>query len=82
MLDAVNLCEVRSGDLDIFLEFFQDAASIAMAAFTYEDPTDRDAFDAHWDRILASENVTMRTIERFGEVGGHVGSYTSDGERE
>ena len=82
MLDAVLLRDVRSEDLDTFFEFFQDAESIVMAAFTPEDPSDRDAFDAHWGRILASETVTMQTVEISGEVAGSVGSYSMDGQRE
>lgn len=82
VVGAVSLRDVRSEDLDTFFEFFQDAESIVMAAFTPEGPSDRDAFDAHWDRILAMETVTMRTVEHWGEVVGHVGSYSMDGERE
>lgn len=82
VLGAVSLREVGTEDLDRFFEFFQDTESVVMAAFTPEDPSDREAFDAHWDRILASKNVTMRTVEHDGEVVGNIGSYSTDGERE
>ena len=82
VLGAVSLRDVGTEDLNWFFEFFQDTESIVMAAFTPEDPSDRKAFGAHWDRILANENVTMRTVEHDGEVAGNVGSYSTDGKRE
>jgi RimJ/RimL family protein N-acetyltransferase len=57
-----------------------------MAAFTAEDPTDRDAFDAHWRRIRSLDPVVTRTIlvERDGveEVAGSILKYETDGEPE
>ncbi len=53
-----------------------------MAAFTVEDPTDRDAFMAHWFRLLNDETIIIRTIVAGGQVAGHVLSYERCGERE
>ena len=53
-----------------------------MAAFTAEDPTDRLAFDAHWDRILEDGLTMMYTIVAHGEVTGNIGSFLTDGHRE
>ncbi len=82
MSRGLVLREVRGADRDTFFGFMQDAEAIHMAAFTPEDPSDRSAFDAHWDRILSSESVTMRTIENDGIVVGNVGSFVMEGERE
>jgi RimJ/RimL family protein N-acetyltransferase len=78
----MNLRAVVASDLDIFFEFFQDDGAIDMAAFTPEDPSDRKVFDAHWDRILGNETVTMMTIEVDGEVAGNVGSFSMEGDRD
>lgn len=46
-----------------------------MAAFVPRDPADRDAFMAHWAKILADDTVTMKTIVFEGRVAGNVGSF-------
>jgi RimJ/RimL family protein N-acetyltransferase len=53
-----------------------------MAAFTAENPEDREAFDARWARLRANEENTHRTIEVDGEVVGVISSWTQDGDRE
>jgi len=46
-----------------------------MAAFTAKDPADRAAFEEHWRKIRADEDVTVRTVLAGGAVAGHVASY-------
>jgi len=53
-----------------------------MAAFTSKDPTDRNAFDAHWEKILADESIHIKTILLGGQVAGSVLSYVMGGECE
>lgn len=53
-----------------------------MAAFTSKDPSDRAAFDAHWQRIMADKQVTNRTILVDGRVAGHVASFVMFGDLE
>ena len=50
-----------------------------MAAFVSNDPKDKVAFDAHWDKILNSSQNTTRTIVAEGQVAGHIACYP-DGE--
>ena len=38
----------------VFFRQMNDPEALRMAAFTPKDPADRDAFDAHWERIRAS----------------------------
>lgn len=45
------LRNVGAGELDQLFEGEQDAAAVEMAAFTHADPSDRAAFDAHYERI-------------------------------
>jgi RimJ/RimL family protein N-acetyltransferase len=53
-----------------------------MAAFTRADPSDRGAFDAHYERIRNDPSCTLRAIADDGEFVGTVGSFTMKGERE
>ena len=53
-----------------------------MAAFTAPDPTDRTAFDEHWQRIRRRPAVCIRTIVAGDEVAGHIASFDREGDRE
>jgi RimJ/RimL family protein N-acetyltransferase len=77
----VVLREVHESDLPVFFRQMKDPEAVRMAAFTPEDPADRDAFDARWKRILASDDVT-RTVLADGDVVGSTAVYGEPGERE
>ncbi|MHC5902838.1 GNAT family N-acetyltransferase [Streptomyces sp. S6] len=77
----IALRPVHGSDLPVFFRHMSDPESLHMAAFTAEDPNDRDAFDAHWKRNLASDAV-HRTVLVDGDVVGHVTVYGDPGERE
>ena len=53
-----------------------------MAAFTRGNPSDRDAFDAHYERVRSDPSNTLLAIEEDGEFVGTVGSYTMEEKRE
>lgn len=74
--------ETTEDDLPFFFELQQDPVATRMAAFTAKDPADRDAFEAHWARLLANDGITNRTIVVDGEVVGSLGSWTQEGDRE
>ena len=42
---------------------------------------DRDAFDAHWERVLADPSLYKKTIVFEGQVAGNIGSWAQDGRR-
>jgi len=42
---------------------------------------EREAFDAHWRKILADDSVIKKTIVHEGEVAGNLGSWEQDGRR-
>ncbi len=67
--------EIDSSDLETFYEHQLDPEAIRMAAFVCEDPRDKAAFEAHWDKILKSPQITKRTIVADGEVAGHISCY-------
>ncbi len=80
--NTLRLREVIPGDLAAFFAHQQDPVALHMAAFTARDPADHDAFSAHWERLLASETVLVRTILLDDRVIGHISSWSQDGERE
>lgn len=74
----VTIRAVEHGDIDTFFDHQLDPEANAMAAFTSADPTDRAAFDAHWQRVLGDATITNRTILVGDEIAGHIAAYTSD----
>ncbi|MFF4830975.1 GNAT family N-acetyltransferase [Streptomyces sp. NPDC001315] len=76
----VALRKVHDSDLPVFYRQMNDPESLRMAAFTPEDPADRNAFDAQWKRIRATSVV--RTVLADGDVVGSAAVYGEPGERE
>ena len=74
----VQLRAVVEADLPIFFEHQRDPESNAMAAFPARD---REAFDAHWAKILADPTTTNRAILLDGVVVGNITSWEQEGER-
>ena len=74
----VTIRDVRPSDLPIFFEQQRDPVAVRMAAFFSRD---REAFDAHWAKLLANPECLIQTIEHEGEVAGNVGSWDSEGRR-
>ena len=61
---AVILRPVHESDLDALFRQGSDPESVRMAAFTPEDPHDRQWFDAHMVRVMESPENTRRPLER------------------
>jgi RimJ/RimL family protein N-acetyltransferase len=78
LMDDVLLRDVTESDLPIFFEQQQDPIANQMAAFPARD---RDAFTAHWTKILSDETNTIKTILVEGRVAGNVVSWEQAGER-
>ncbi|ATL26810.1 GNAT family N-acetyltransferase [Streptomyces formicae] len=78
----VTLREVHDSDLPVFFRQMNDPESRHMAAFTPEDPADRDRFEAHWARNRAAADVDLRTVLADGDVVGNASVYGEPGERE
>ena len=72
------LRDVVESDLDAFYEQQREPEATRMALFPARD---RPAFDAHWQRVLADETVTKKTIVHEGEVAGNIGCWEMDGRR-
>lgn len=82
MINELLLRDVVSDDLPIFFEQQLNKEANYMAAFTAKDPTNQEAFTAHWHRILADETVIIKTITFDGQVAGSVSSYENEGKPE
>lgn len=80
--DEVVLKDVTEDDLPIFFDYQLDSDANYMAAFTTEDPSDREAFTAHWTKILGDGAIVTKTILFDGRVAGSVLSFEQFGERE
>jgi RimJ/RimL family protein N-acetyltransferase len=75
----MTLRAVSEADLDAFFEHQRDPAATAMADFPARD---REAFDAHWARLLRDGSVVARTIVVDGAVAGNLVSFPDEDRRE
>ena len=82
MSNELLLRNVVDDDLPVFFEYQLDPEANYMAAFTAKDPTNKEAYIAHWHRNLANETTINRTIVFNGQVVGSVSSYEEDGKPE
>ena len=79
MTNDVILRDVTESDLPIFFEQQLDPDATEMAAFPARD---REAFMAHWVKILANNSVIVKTILFDGQVAGNIVGFEMDGKRE
>ena len=79
MPNSVQLRDVTETDLPIFYEQQRDPEATEMASFPARS---RDAFMAHWTRIVADASVQIKTILFNGEVAGNIVCFEQLGERE
>jgi len=70
------LRDVAEPDLEVFFEQQADPEAAAMALFPSRD---REAFDAHWRRLLADDALVKKTIVHDGQVAGNVLAWRQDG---
>jgi len=72
------LRDVAESDLDAFYEHQREPEATEMALFPARE---REAFDAHWQRILADDSLIKKTIVHDGQVAGNIGCWEQDGRR-
>jgi RimJ/RimL family protein N-acetyltransferase len=82
MTNELLLRDVVNDDLPIFFAQQVNKEASHMAAFTAKDPTNQEAFTAHWLRNLANETTINKTIVFDGQVAGSVSSYEDEGKPE
>jgi RimJ/RimL family protein N-acetyltransferase len=73
------LRDVIASDLPIFFAQQLDPVATQMAAFPARE---REAFMAHWAKIMADESNILKTILYSDQVAGNIVSWEHDGERE
>ena len=71
----ITLRDVSEEDLPAFFEYQRDPVAREMAAFGRKNAEDRDAFLAHWAKILADHTIIRKTILHDGKRVGHVMRY-------
>jgi RimJ/RimL family protein N-acetyltransferase len=82
MTNNLYLRDVVEDDLPIFFEHQADPDANYMAAFTAKDPSNYEAFIAHWNKNMANETGVIQTIVCEGQVVGSVSSYEDAGKPE
>ena len=75
----ITLRDVIQEDLPVFFEHQLDPVATEMAAFPSRD---REAFMAHWAKIMKNAEVIIKTILFDGQVAGNIVSFEMDGRRE
>lgn len=68
--------------MEVFFQNQLDPEANHMAAFTSKDPTDRQAFNAHWARVLADETVFILSVLVDEQVIGSILKYEMMGDAE
>ncbi|HVR97343.1 MAG TPA: GNAT family N-acetyltransferase [Thermoanaerobaculia bacterium] len=79
MTTDVELRDVVPEDLPILFEHQLDPEANRMAAFPARD---RDAFMAHWEKILRNPAGTIKAIGFNGRLAGYVTAFQMSGETE
>lgn len=74
----VSLREVRVDDLTILFEHQLDPEGARLAAFKSRE---REAFMAHWTKIMANPACVVRVILADGVEAGNIGAWTDGAER-
>lgn len=73
----IHLRPVAESDLPILFEHQREPEANEMATFPARD---RDAFMAHWTKILGDKTVVAMAVIVNGCVAGNVGCWTQDGQ--
>jgi RimJ/RimL family protein N-acetyltransferase len=79
---SVTLRDIHESDLPILFAHHLDKEANHMAAFTAKDPTNREAFMAHWADLLADDTIIMQAIVADRQVAGYILSFEITGQRE
>ena len=69
-------------DLDVFFLNQTDEQASFMAAFTPENPNDREAYLSKWQKLMKNDTINMQTILIEDKVIGCVVKFEMEGEAE
>ena len=76
---GVTLRDVMEADLPILYEHQLDTEATAMAAFPARE---KEAFMAHWKKVMGNSTNILRTILFNGQIAGNIVSWEQDNEQE
>lgn len=76
MPPVIRLRAVESADLPTLFEHQLDPEATRLAGFPSRP---RDAFMAHWAKIIADPALVARTIVYDGHIAGHIGAWKDAG---
>jgi len=79
-MTQVALRPFADSDLDPLFDQMRDPESVWMAAFTPDDPDDREAFDKHMAKVRAAPDSTLRAVTSDGRFVGIVSSFVFNGD--
>jgi len=65
---TITLRALNDDDLNDLFRWESDRVAASMAAFTRPDPTDRAAFEAHYQRVRSDPENTTRAIDEDGRL--------------
>jgi len=77
----VRLRDLTRDDLPDIFEQQLDVEANRMAAFTVEDPADRDAFRKRWKKLMQDRSIVKKAVLSEGRLAGYVVAFTFLGER-
>jgi RimJ/RimL family protein N-acetyltransferase len=79
MSHMTGLRRMDDADHNAVFRMMADPQAVEMAAFTADDPTDRNAFDAHLARVLSDPSITHRVVvDGSGTFVGTIALFPSD----
>ena len=68
----IELSKTTEADLETLFVFQTDKDGIWMAAFTSEDPNDKEAYMKKWTKIVENPDIRMQTIRLENKIVGSV----------
>ncbi|MBY0051634.1 GNAT family N-acetyltransferase [Brevibacillus agri] len=71
-LSHIRLRPTTADDLPTFYAQQLDPEANRMAAFTSKNPSDREAFAAHWNKLLADESIHKMTVLADEKIAGYI----------
>lgn len=80
LVTTVTLRPMLESDLGQFFLDQQDEEARYRAAFTPEDPFDREAYMSKWKKLLHDETVLNKTILVENKIAGSIAKYVMFGE--
>ncbi len=80
--DNIILTKTEEDDLNTLFHFQIDKEGIYLAAFTPNDPNDKNAYIEKYSKFLTDPTINMLTIKLNDEIVGSISKFIMEGENE